>query len=218
MTAKRSLPPFLLLPIELRYDIYDYLCGSEPRSYPFKTSPVSSIDQTPPPTALQLACRDIYEDIQTYFRGHVTLRFVAVPYCYREIPAPALQAIRFAKKIDIVLVWHLTPQLAEANMSTWPKVMHGWLARTMDLLLCEAKSLELVMLSVRDASHEEVDWELKRKMLAPLQKLPSTVMFSIGEVASSDAQEEQLKESLNDYLKELNARGSGGVDGRPKWD
>jgi hypothetical protein len=63
-----------------------------------------------------------------------------------------------------------------------------------------------------------VDWELKRKMLAPLQKLPSTVMFSIGEVASSDAQEEQLKESLNDYLKELNARGSGGVDGRPKWD
>jgi hypothetical protein len=210
MITQCSLPPFLRLPVELRFNIYDYLCGKEPRSYPFKYSPVSSIDQTPPPTALQLTCRNIHEEIQAYFQGHATLRFVAGSYWSHEVPARALQAIRLAKKIEIVLIWRLTLQLAKTNMSKGPGNRNEWLVQRVDLLLREAEGLELVILSVQDVSHEEADWESKRKMLSPmvslLNKLPSNVTFSLGEVTADGAQEEKLRGLLSDHLKKLNAR------------
>jgi hypothetical protein len=199
MTSDTPLPPLLCLPQELRYEIYDHLCRREPRSYPFRQPPISSIDQRAPPTALLCACRYLYEEIQAYFYGKVTFRFVAqdIRRIKREdIDSASLIAIRQAKKIELRLQWLIMPNRAETSMSNWPYSMNGWLAEQINLLIDEGKSLELVTVSVTHAL-EGVELRSKMMMLAPLKKLAGKVRLRVGE-------EGELREGLEAYVRELN--------------
>jgi hypothetical protein len=81
--------------------------------------------------------------------------------------------------------------------------VHGWLAEQINLLLNEATSLEILTVSVMDAS-ENVSWASKRTMLAPLKKMEGMVRFRVGEVVATDEEEADLKEQLAAYVKELN--------------
>jgi hypothetical protein len=202
MPSNTASSPLLRLPRELRYEIYDHLCRQEPKSYPFRQPPITSIDQRAPPTALYLTCRYINEELQGYFRSKVTIRFVAqgVRRIQRnDIDSASLTAIRQAKKIELRLQWHVTPTL----MSNWSYTIHGWLAEQINLLLDEARSLELITLSVMDAS-ENVKWVSKRGTLAPLKKMAGRVSLRVGEVVAADGEEAELREQLTEYVKELN--------------
>ncbi|KAF1946148.1 hypothetical protein EJ02DRAFT_262834 [Clathrospora elynae] len=206
MPSSTTSSPFLRLPRELRYEVYDYLCRQEPKSYPFSLPPISSIDQGAPPTNLLVTCRYLYEETLAYFFGKVTLRFVAqdvlrIPR--KEISAESITTIRQAKKIDLRLHWNITPKRAMMDMSEWPWSMNGWLAEQVNLLVDEGKSLELVTLSVSDAS-ENVDWKSKSRMLSPLRKLVGRVRFRVGEVTAVDEAEAGLRERLVVFVKWLN--------------
>jgi hypothetical protein len=203
MSCSTASSPLLRLPRELRYEIYDHLCRQEPKSYPFRQPPISSIDQRAPPTALYLTCRYIHEELQGYFHGKVTIRFVAqgVHRIQRkDIDSASLVAIRQAKKIELRLQWHITPTL----MSNWSYSMHEWLAEQIDLLLEEAKSLELITLSVMDASNN-AEWASKTKsLLAPLKKMAGRVRLRVGEVVVVGWEGAELMEQLAEYVKEFN--------------
>jgi hypothetical protein len=206
MSSNAPSSPLLHLPRELRYEIYDVLCRKEPKSYPFRQPPISSIDQRAPPTALYLTCHYIREELQAYFYGKVTLRLVAqdVRRPKREdIDLASLTAIRRAEKVELRLQWHITPERAELDMSKWPYSMIGWLAEQINLLLGEARNLELITLSVMDTS-EGAEWASKRRMLAPLGKMAGRVRFRLGEVVAVDEEEAGLKEQLAVYVRELN--------------
>lgn len=204
--SRTALPPFFRLPKELRYQIYDQLCCTEPKSYPFSASPVSSIDQRLPPTDLQLTCRYLHEEINTYFYGKATIRFVAqdvLRFRQEDIKTVALNAIQRAKKIELVLRWNITSERAKADMSTWPRSMNGWLTEQIVLLAEEGKSLELIVVSISDSS-ECMDWRRKSRMLAPLKKLKGRFRFQVGVIMAADGEEEGLRQSLEEYVRELN--------------
>ncbi|KAJ4367517.1 hypothetical protein N0V83_007100 [Neocucurbitaria cava] len=213
MTSKIPLSSFLNLPRELRYEIYDYLCGQEAVSYPFRAPPITSFDQTPPPTNLQLTNRFIYEEIRSYFYGKVTLSFVPQPILRgarslsratrNAIPPLALVAIRQAKKAEVALVWNLNTTIAGAMWNNWSRIINRWLDELVDLFLHEAANLEVVSMSVRDAS-ENVGWENRITLLQPLNKLKWRVLFQVGEVIVADREEAILKENLKKYLDALN--------------
>ncbi|KAF1837583.1 hypothetical protein BDW02DRAFT_120468 [Decorospora gaudefroyi] len=202
MTSPVSSSPLLQLPRELRYEIYDLLCRQEPKSYPFRQPPISSIDRRAPPTPLLIACRYLYEEIRTYFLSKVTLRFVAQEIPRRDVDTASLTAVRQAKKVELRLYWHLTPKRKEMDMSTWPYSMTGWLTDAVDMLVCEAKSLEGVTVSVMDLS-QGVEWECKKTLLAPLQRLRGRARLRVGEVV--EWEEATLRKRLEGFVRKINS-------------
>ncbi|KAH7388795.1 hypothetical protein BKA66DRAFT_460826 [Pyrenochaeta sp. MPI-SDFR-AT-0127] len=206
ITPCTTLSPLLRLPKELRYEVYNHLCCIEPKSYPFSASPISSIDQRPPPTNLQVTCRYLRAEIQAYFFGKATVRFVAqdvLRFRQQDIQTTALNVIHRARKVEIVLHWNITSERAKADMSAWPHSMNGWLMEQVDLLLYEGKSLGLIIVSVSDSS-EYVDWKSKSRMLAPLMRLRGSLRIRLGVVTAADGEEEGLRTHLEEYVKELN--------------
>jgi hypothetical protein len=199
LTARPSA--FLRLPREIRYEIYDHLCRPEPKSYPFGKSPITSIDQRAPPIELFVSCRYLYEEIQSYFYARVTFRFMAKGIfspTRKNIHKNTLNALKQAKKIEFRLEWLFSDERAESAA-----VMDRRLAEHVDLLLDEAENLEMITVSVFDIS-DGVEWNLKQKVLTPLERMAGKVRFRMGEAAATGEEEEELRERLGEYLKGLN--------------
>ena len=116
-----------------------------------------------------------------------------------------------------MLMWYVTEAHAKVDMETWPWALHVYLEKTVEMLLEEGESLELLILSIRDTSDKEVDWSVKRKMLEPLTKLAPTVTFVVGEVTAADDEEAMLRQQLMDYVRGVNARKLNGA-GAPNED
>ena len=213
MASKHPDSPLLMLPLELRLEIYDHMSRPEPKSYPFGPLPISSIDQRAPPTALMATCRSIHDEILAEFYKKVTFRAVAQSI-YRvrlEGAGPTtLGALRRAKKFEIWLIWSITPQLLGQDFKDWPYSMNRWLEDMTRDLLQEAKSLESVTVSVTDVS-EGVDWARKKRMLRPLESMGGWVDLRVGEVIATDEEKAELKERLGACLKELNSAALPGV-------
>jgi hypothetical protein len=206
--------PFLALPLELRYAIYSHLISTEPISYPWRFSPITSIDIRPPPVALQLTCRSLSAELQSFYYGKATLRFVnptSQPIFNNQNRAASLKAIRLTKKVEIVLIWNPTLQVKTKTFrGAWSRELR--LPGLVKLLLEEAKNLELVIVTVKDAAGEEKGWEEKVKTLKPLAELALMVRLVVGEVSAADHEEEHLKQQLKAHVSELNARSLRSAD------
>ncbi|KAF2131443.1 hypothetical protein P153DRAFT_394779 [Dothidotthia symphoricarpi CBS 119687] len=213
MDSHVQLPPFLCLPTELRYDIYDHLSCDEPISYLFPhPSPITSIDCRGPPIQLLVTCRAIYEEIRLYYFGRATFRLFAYGSkgTRREDMAPStFTVIRLAKKIELMMVWNITSRRAQTSIKTWPWSMNGWLEEQVDLLLDEGRNLQEVLVSVRDVS-EGVKWETKVGLLWPLEKLKGRVRFTVGEITAADDEEQALNCDLARFVRELNSGYTAG--------
>jgi hypothetical protein len=209
--------PFLALPLELRYAIYSHLISTEPISYPWRFSPITSIDIRPPPVALQLTCRSLSAELQSFYYGKATLRFVnptSQPILNNQNRAASLKAICLTKKVEIVLIWNPTLQVKTKTFrGAWSRELR--LPGLVKLLMEEAKNLELAIVSVKDAAGEEMDWSSKVKTLEPLAELAQMVRLMVGEVSAADHEEQHLKRLFKAHVSELNARRSGPAD-RPK--
>jgi hypothetical protein len=200
------MPSLLTLPRELRFNIYSYLCGREAISYPFHHSPITSITHTPPPVALYLTCRALAAEIQSYFYSLATLRFVSLPTQWNHPPEhyeACLRALRYAKRVEIVLIWEVKVHHVNAGVAKLPWSMRGFLEQTVNLLLKEATNLELVILSVRDASDREVGWDFKKGMLTPINGMARKARIALGHVTAEEEREDELKGGLGEYMGEL---------------
>jgi hypothetical protein len=197
--------PLLRLPRELRYQIYDHLCHQESKSYPFNQLPISSIDQTGPPTALLVTCRYLYEEIHTYFMRKVTLGFIPLNSggsLSHGMDPMQLNVIQEARKVAVILDWQRHPQADEPNIPR-PYRSYGWVKDLVGLLLDESKSLEVITLSVVEPGRG-IDWEQKEMALTFLKTFAGRVRFRLGDVITEDEKMVELKEWLGLYLKELN--------------
>jgi hypothetical protein len=100
-----------------------------------------------------------------------------------------------------MLIWNTTVKLAETCV---PKAMHGWLEDISSLLQREGEELKLVIVSVRDASDVDMEWEVKLKMLVALEKLAQRVKICAGEVVAGDEAKRKLEWRLGEYIDVLN--------------
>jgi hypothetical protein len=116
----------------------------------------------------------------------------------KNVHKDILNAIKQAKKIEFRLEWIFSDERAEPAV-----VMNRRLAEHVDLLLEEVENLEMITVSVFDIS-DGVEWKIKKRMLAPLERMVGKVRFRMGEVAAMGEEEEELRERLGEYFKELN--------------
>ena len=218
----------LRLPIELRYEIYDYLGRRDFKSYPLRTMAVTSIDRTGPPTALLVTCRYLCDEIRAYFLPRVTLGFVQQQKpTLQSIDPISLSVIERAKKVHVRMSWWEIPGTAK-DFRHWPYRVNGWLADLVKMLLGKAKSLEVITMSF-DEPTWGTEWEQKEKTLAPLKDIAGRVKFRLGEVEAGEeltdeeeaedaklkgphstytktvGKEAELRRRLGAYLEELNA-------------
>lgn len=207
---EHPVPPFLRLPIELRYAIYDHLCLSSPRSYPYKDPfPITAIDTTGPPLALLLLNHNIFSEISTYYFARCTFRFTAQSFGIRPktISPSSLHIVHNMRKVELLLL----PGKMLASLVSLPdieiKAMAAhWLDEHISLLRDEATELRTVVISMRSASWvvEGTIGEEMKALSKLLEEIRRRVEFRVGEVVGPDALEDSMKEELAAMLKRLN--------------
>jgi hypothetical protein len=198
----------LILPRELRFQIYSYLTTPEPISFPFGfTSPITSVSRQPPPSALQRTCHFLYSEIQSYFYAVATIRFVQKtfqPAQHDKVPDGAsLHMVQCAKKVEIVFQWDCDTKLAQLHERDWHWRWKRWLEELVFVLLEEGKSLEVVIVSVREEGDEKAEWDVRKKMLAPLAELRGRAEVVCGEVTGWFL-EDELRGWLGKEVEKLN--------------
>lgn len=204
-----SPPTLLTLPRELRDEIYSHLTTPEPTSYPFTfSSPITSISHRPPPSTLQRTCHFLYTEVLSYFYALATLRFVQRAFKSTHDEGisygRSLECIRCARKVEIVLVWDLKKEPVTWDKEEWPWGLNGFLEDLVRLLVEEGKSLDVVMVSVRDTCAEEVGLNVRERMLAPLESLIGRVKLVTGDVSARSCQEDALRDWLGKYVGKWN--------------
>ncbi|KAF2266913.1 hypothetical protein CC78DRAFT_111136 [Lojkania enalia] len=202
-----SMAPIFRLPVELRYEIYRCLCRDEFICYPFCNSPITAINLEAPPRQLLLTCHQIYDEVRTYYYGTATFRLASIGTSQikrEDISAGTLIALGEARKVELMLMWNMNGNRKKRGPSSWPWWMNGWLEEQVALLRDVAHKLEVVAIAVRDASHYR-DWEQKKPMLEPLQLLKGKIQFAVTEVIAADDIEENLRQDIEGYVRELNS-------------
>ena len=212
MTTSTPVPPFLCLPLELRYAIYDHLCPASPLSYPYKPpSPIASIDIRGPSISLVLTNRTILEELSNYYFSRCTFRFVAQSFKPRssDVPEGSLHIVRKARKIELLVLPGTMKASATdpGSMSITVKQMSAdWLDGQVGLLRDEAKQLKTVIVSMRRVSWNH-EWSVREEteaLLMPLKALKGSVEFRVGEVMGPGSVEEKMREELGIVLGRLN--------------
>jgi hypothetical protein len=112
--------------------------------------------------------------------------------------------IRCAKKADIVFHWDLDTKSWELEEEDWPWKWRRWLEELVVMLVEEGKSLEEVMVSVRDEGFEEVGRDTRERMLAPLEGLRGRVKVVRGDVTATWCDGDELREWMGRYVEKLN--------------
>ncbi|KAF3043455.1 hypothetical protein E8E12_008751 [Didymella heteroderae] len=203
--------PFLRLPLELRYLIYDHLCTPEPRSYPVRApSPITSASHTFYPLPLLLTNRHLVAEVSTYYFTRCTFRFVAQSFrTVTSRSAASLNIVQNMRRAELLLL----PGTMKATPSDpWPSVMVKsmspmWLNEQIRLLKDEARELRTVVVSIRRVSWDHA-WSMREEMealLKPLKDLRRVVEFEVGEVSGPLAIEESMSTELAGVLEQLNS-------------
>jgi hypothetical protein len=210
MSIQHSSSPFLRLPLELRYSIYDHLCTPEPRSYPVRApSPITAASLTFFPLPLLLTNRHLLNEISAYYFTRCTFRFVAQSFrTVIEGSAASLHVVQNMRRAELLLL----PGTMKATPSDpWPSVMvksmsPKWLDEQVSLLGDEARELRTVVVSIRRVSWDHA-WSMKDEMealLKPLGGLKGSIEFEVGEVSGPSAIEESMRIELAGVLERLN--------------
>lgn len=211
MIDRFLVSPFLRLPVELRYSIYDHLCTLEPRSYPIRTpSPITSASLAFSPLPLLLTNRHLLSEVSTYYFTRCTFRFVAQSFRIATSSSAAIQHIvQNMRRVELLLL----PGTMKATPSDpWPSIMvkgmsPKWLDEQVNLLRDEAAALRTVIVSIRRVSWDHA-WSMREEMealLKPLDELKGRVEFEVGEVSGPASIEEGMGIELAGLLKRLNS-------------
>ncbi|KAH6615026.1 hypothetical protein C7974DRAFT_57546 [Boeremia exigua] len=210
-----STSPFLRLPVELRYAIYDHLCPREPHSYPYKQpSPIAAIDIAGPPKSLLLLNHALLEELSTYYFARCTFRFVAQSFSTgknvrKHMCAGSLQIVRKMKKVEMLLLPGTMKAMSySAEVSLTTRGMSKlWLVDQMRLLRDEAWALTTITVSVRRVSwcHEWSMLDETEALLHPLKELKGRVAFKAGEVMGPATVEDEMRETLETVIGKLSS-------------
>ena len=199
-SSPASPSSFLNLPIELRYNIYDYLSPKEGLHYPCPSSPITTLSCKAPPRQMLLTCHQICDEIQAYYYRRVTLEFIFprnTPINREDLKPGTLAAVRRARRVELVL------KLIKSVDPCW--AANGWVGELARLLKDEGRDLELVIISI---TCSRVIWdeasEFLKSLLAPLRILKGRVRFDIGNIIAFGHVEDAIRKRTQLCVRDLN--------------
>ncbi|KAL1306792.1 hypothetical protein AAFC00_005451 [Neodothiora populina] len=185
-------PALFRLPLELRQEIYSYLCPPEPLAYPIPSLNIISVSHQPPPAAVLVVNSWLTADIQAYYLHIATWKFIvshAFNY-YRVDPHLSNLAdshiINQLQKIELVLFFD--GSLLRSYPSFGIEEMYDQVksrATRFCQILATAPDLEHVKVSWIDTTTgggSYSSWEEKASILEPLALLKDKVTFSPGDM------------------------------------
>jgi hypothetical protein len=209
-TNETSTPPKLLrLPLELRQQIYAYLCPYSPISNPLPSVGITSLSHTPPPLSLLLTSHAISHDILSYFYSLATWKLIASHAFnfYRIDPTLSNLAsshlLRKLQKVELVFWFDgaLLKSYPSLKTSTYCQEIKKRASRACEILAM-APELRVMVVSWVDTTIEE-GIEEKREVLDALKVLEGRVKFEIGVLEWSGAQAGSGKEEFESKVKGL---------------
>ncbi|THW08909.1 hypothetical protein D6D24_08822 [Aureobasidium pullulans] len=195
-----NLPKLLQLPLELRQQIYSYLCPPSPISNPIPTVGITCVSHRPPPISFLLSSHAINSDVQDYYHSLASWKLIASHAFnfYRIDPTLSnLASSRLLKRLQKVeLVFWFDGSLLKSYPSlkqrTYCDEIKKRATRACEIL-ATAKQLKVVQVSWVDTV-TDTDVEEKLPVLESLSKLGKTVRFEIGCLEWSNAQASQEKD------------------------
>ncbi|KAI4752496.1 hypothetical protein E4T51_14339 [Aureobasidium sp. EXF-12344] len=204
-----ALPRLLQLPLELRQQIYSYLCPPSPISNPIPTVGITSVSHRPPPLPLLLTCHAISTDITSYYFNNASWKLIASHAFnfYRIDPTLSnLASSRLLKKIEkIELVFWFDGSLLKSYPSlkttTYCQEIKKRATRACEIL-ATAPELRTLQVSWVDSTTQEAI-EDKREVLDALKILDAKVRFEVGVLEWSGAQAEPERGDFEKKVKGL---------------
>jgi hypothetical protein len=213
-TNETSTPPKLLrLPLELRQQIYAYLCPYSPISNPLPSVGITSLSHTPPPLPLLLTSHAISTDILTYFYSLATWKLIASHAFnfYRIDPTlsnfASSHLLRKLQKVELVFWFDgaLLKSYPSLKTSTYCQEIKKRATRACEIL-ATAPELRVVLVSWVDTTIEEAIEE-KREVLDALRVLDGRVRFEIGVLEWSGAQagvrREEFERKVRGFIRDV---------------
>jgi hypothetical protein len=204
-----NLPKLLQLPLELRQQIYAYLCPCSSISNPIPSVGITSLSHTPPPLPLLLTSRAISLDILTYFYTLATWKLIASHAFnfYRIDPTLSNFASSYLlgklQKVELVFWFDgaLLKSYPSLKTSTYCLEIKKRAIRACEIL-ATAPALRVVVVSWVDTTIEE-SIEEKKEVLDALKILDGRVRFEIGVLEWSGAQAGVQREEFDRKVKGL---------------
>jgi hypothetical protein len=209
--ATAALPKLLQLPLELRQQIYAYLCPCSSISNPIPSVGITSLSHTPPPLPLLLTSHAISLDILTYFYSLATWKLIASHAFnfYRIDPTLSNLAsshlLRKLQKVELVFWFDgaLLKSYPSLKTSTYCQEIKKRATRACEIL-ATAPELRVVVVSWVDTTIEEAIEE-KREVLDALRCLESRVKFEIGVLewsgAQAGVQREEFERKIRGFIR-----------------
>ncbi|TIA05876.1 hypothetical protein D6C81_10207 [Aureobasidium pullulans] len=185
-----NLPKLLQLPLELRQQIYSYLCPPSPISNPIPTVGITCVSHRPPPISLLLSSHAINSDVQDYHQSLASWKLIA---------SHAFNFYRIDPTLSNLASSRLLRRLQKVELVFWfdGKDIYCDEIKKRATRACEilatAKQLKVVQVSWVDTV-TDTDVEEKLPVLESLSKLDRTVRFEIGCLEWSNAQASQEKD------------------------
>lgn len=200
-------PRFLQLPIELRQEIYSYLCPADPISNPIPSVGITCVSHRPPPLPLLLSCRAVHADVSSYYHSIATWKLIASHAFnfYRIDPTLSnLASSRVLKRLQRVelVFWFdggLLKSYPSLKQQAYCDEIRKRASRACEILVT-APDLQVVQVSWVDTT-TDTNLEDKKCVLESLAKLEGKVRFEIGCLEWSDAQVSPQKEEFERQVK-----------------
>ncbi|TIA78274.1 hypothetical protein D6C76_04162 [Aureobasidium pullulans] len=195
-----NLPKLLHLPLELRQQIYSYLCPPSPISNPIPTVGITCVSHRPPPISFLLSSHAINSDVQDYYHSLASWKLIASHAFnfYRIDPTlsnlASSRLLRRLQKVELVFWFDgsLLKSYPSLKQRTYCEEIKKRATRACEIL-ATAKQLKVVQVSWVDTV-TDTDVEEKLPVLESLSRLDKTVRFEIGCLEWGNAQASQEKD------------------------
>ncbi|KAI5203591.1 hypothetical protein E4T39_03999 [Aureobasidium subglaciale] len=195
------------VPLELRRQIYSYLCPADPISNPVPTVGITCVSHRPPPTAFLLASHAVNADVQAYYYSIASWKLIASHAFnfYRIDPTlsnfASSRLLKRLQKVELVFWFDgsLLKSYPSLKQKTYCDEIGKRATRACEILLT-APDLEVLRVSWVDTT-TNTPLEEKKDVLDALTILHSKVRFEIGVLEWSNAQASPDKERFEAQVR-----------------
>jgi hypothetical protein len=216
LSETRPITKILTLPLELRQQIYSYLCPPCPISNPIPNVGLTSLSHQPPPLPLLLSCRYISIELQSYFHSISTWKLIAshafnfyrIDPCFTNLASSPILA--HLQRVELVFVFDGSLLASYPSLKTiaYCKEIKKRASRACEIL-GKARNLKVLGVSWVDTTVDE-GMEEKMQCLHALRCLEGTnVRLEVGSLEWSGAmagrERQEFESKVKGYIRDVNA-------------
>ncbi|KAI4774926.1 hypothetical protein E4T52_10102 [Aureobasidium sp. EXF-3400] len=208
LSETRPITKILTLPLELRQEIYSYLCPPHHICNPIPNVGLTSLSHHPPPLSLLLSCSSICLEVTAYFHSISTWKLIAshafnfyrIDPCFTNLCSSPILA--HLSRVELVFVFDgcLLASYPSLKTIAYCKEITKRASRACEIL-CSARNLRTVVVSWVDTTADE-GMEEKKECLDALRCLKGrSVKLEVGSLEWSGAKEERHREEFETKVK-----------------